>query len=155
MSDIVPGMRNYVVAGVAALALVGCSSQEPAPSPAPSSQAVTSSAAVKPSAAAADSASLRDAAEKLDRAASARDVATAWSFYSQRCKNELVSQEAYGHMLDLFYAGRNPAYTDWVVKVDGSSGQVVTVDSDPNAPASAMAPRTWTVIDGRWQFDNC
>jgi hypothetical protein len=58
-------------------------------------------------------------------------------------------------MLELFYAGRTPNYTGWTVRVNGSSGQVVTVDADPSAPASAMNPRTWTLIDGRWQFDNC
>jgi hypothetical protein len=65
------------------------------------------------------------------------------------------SVEAYGALLDAFYAGRTPNYTDWTVRVNGSSGQVVTVDSDPSAPASSMTPRTWTFIDGRWQFDNC
>ena len=98
---------------------------------------------------------LRRAAEQLDRSATARDLETAWSFYSQRCKNEIGSIEAYGAVLDSFYRGRTPNYTDWTVRVNGSSGQVVTIDSDPSAPASAMNPRTWTFIDGRWQFDNC
>lgn len=98
---------------------------------------------------------LRAAAEALDRSATARDDETAWSFYSQRCKNEIGSIEVYGQILDAFYAGRTPNYTDWTVRVNGSSGQVVTVDSDPSAPASAMNPRTWTFIDGRWQFDSC
>jgi hypothetical protein len=98
---------------------------------------------------------LRAAAEELDRTATARDLETAWSFYSQRCKNDIGSVEAFGHLLDAFYDGRTPNYTDWTVRVNGSSGQVVTVDSDPSAPPSAMNPRTWTFIDGRWQFDNC
>jgi serine/threonine protein kinase, bacterial len=31
----------------------------------------------------------------------------------------------------------------------------MSIDDDPNAPASALTPRTGTFIDGRWQFDNC
>jgi hypothetical protein len=37
---------------------------------------------------------------------------------------------------------------------NGSSLQVVSIDDDKNAPASALTPRTWTFIDRRWQFDN-
>jgi hypothetical protein len=51
--------------------------------------------------------------------------------------------------------GRKPQYSGVTVRVNGSSGQVVSIDDDPNAPASAMNPRAWTFIDGRWQFDNC
>ncbi|MGF7124536.1 hypothetical protein [Rhodococcus sp. BE178] len=98
---------------------------------------------------------LRDAAEALDLAAAAKDADTAWDFYSQRCQAEIGDVESYRRLLDAFYAGREPRPTSWTVRVIGSSGQVVTVDADPNAPAHAMEPRTWTLIDDRWQFDNC
>ncbi|MFE4456826.1 hypothetical protein ACFROC_05640 [Nocardia tengchongensis] len=143
-------MQKHVLVSALALALVGCSSQEAA-APAPA----TTAAATTVATATADPAALRKAAEELDRAATRRDTATAYGFYSQRCKSKIGTEETYGHMLDVFYDHRTPNYTDWVVKVNGSSGQVVTVDSDPSAPASAMDPRTWTFIDGRWQFDNC
>jgi hypothetical protein len=119
------------------------------------SQPAASTAEPSPSTAETSEGQLRAAAEMLDRAATNRDLETAWSFYSQRCKYDIGSVEVFGHILDSFYAGRTPKYTDWTVRVNGSSGQVVTVDSDPNAPASVMNPRTWTFIDGRWQFDNC
>lgn len=83
------------------------------------------------------------------------DAATAWKHYSQRCRNIIGDLDTYESLMEINYQDRDPKPTDWIAEVDGSSGQVVTVDSDPNAPASAMNPRTWTFIDGRWQFDNC
>jgi len=82
-------------------------------------------------------------------------AAEAYKFYSQRCKAIIGDLEAYKAELDAFFAGRNPQYTSATAQVNGSSGHVVSVDEDPSAPASAMNPRTWTFIDGRWQFDNC
>jgi serine/threonine protein kinase, bacterial len=61
--------------------------------------------------------------------------------------------DSYKLFLEAFFDGRNPQYSDVTVRVNGSSGQVVSIDNDPNA-RSAMNPRTWTFIDGRWQFDN-
>lgn len=136
-----------VLAGVLALVgLVGCSSEN-SPEPQP---ATAASVAATPGADA-----LRRSAEQLDRLASKRDDAGAWDYYSQRCKAKVGSLASYSAVLDLHYSGRTPNYTDWKVTVDGSHGEVVTIDSDPSAPPSSFAPRTWTLIDNRWQFDNC
>jgi len=98
---------------------------------------------------------LLGAAQELELGVIGGDAATAWKHYSQRCRNVIGDLDAYESLMEIYYQGRDPKPTDWIVKVVGSSGQVVTVDSDPNAPASALNPRTWTYIDGRWQFDNC
>lgn len=98
---------------------------------------------------------LRAAAKELELGIVGGDAATAWKHYSQRCRNIIGGLDAYESLMEIYYQGREPKPTDWVVKVNGSSGQVVTVDADPGAPASALNPRTWTFIDGRWQFDNC
>ncbi|MGW4336661.1 hypothetical protein ACWEK5_28200 [Rhodococcus koreensis] len=98
---------------------------------------------------------LRYSAEQLDKLAAAGNAEAAYEFYSQRCKGKIGTIDTYKILLDLHYKDRDPQPTNWTVKVNGSSGQVVTVDADPNAPADAMNPRTWTYIDGRWQFDNC
>lgn len=63
--------------------------------------------------------------------------------------------ERYRALMEVNFEGRTPQVESITAKVNGSSGQVVTVDTDPNAPADSMNPRTWTFIDGRWQFDNC
>lgn len=94
-------------------------------------------------------------AQQLDQLASQGAAAEAWEFYSQRCKNIIGNLESYKLFLDQWRKGRNFQYGGVTVKVNGSSAQVVTVDNDPNAPASSMDPRTWTFIDGQWQFDNC
>jgi serine/threonine-protein kinase len=94
-------------------------------------------------------------AHELDVLASNRQDSKAWEFYSQRCKNIIGSLENYSRELDLFFRGRSPHYESATARVNGSSAQVVSIDNDPSAPASAMQPRTWTFIDGRWQFDNC
>ena len=150
------GMVTMLVA-LSACSSEGAQEDSAATSSSASTSAPASTPPPAPPAASTESSEdqLRAAAEALDRSATARDDETAWSFYSQRCKNEIGSIEAYGQVLDAFYAVRTPNYTDWTVRVNGSSGQVVTVDADPSAPASAMNPRTWTFIDGRWQFDNC
>ena len=94
-------------------------------------------------------------AQQLDQLASQGEAAAAWEFYSQRCKNIIGNLDSYGIFLEQWRKGRNFQYGGVTVKVNGSSAQVVTVDNDPNAPASSMQPRTWTFIDGQWQFDNC
>lgn len=98
---------------------------------------------------------LENRAHQLDLLATQGDAAAAWEFYSQRCKNIIGNLESYKMFLNQWRQGRNPQYGGVTVKVNGSSAQVVSVDNDPNAPASAMQPRTWTFIDGQWQFDNC
>jgi serine/threonine protein kinase, bacterial len=98
---------------------------------------------------------LEAAAHQLDVLASQGKAADAYEFYSQRCKNIIGDLDSYRAELDVFFEGRNPQYSSATAKVNGSSGQVVSIDDDPSAPASAMNPRTWTFIDGRWQFDNC
>lgn len=98
---------------------------------------------------------LESAAHQLDVLATQRDASAAYEFYSQRCKSIIGDLDSYRAFLAAWLEGRNPQYSGVVVKVNGSSGQVVSIDDDPNAPVSTMNPRTWTFIDGRWQFDNC
>ena len=94
-------------------------------------------------------------AHQLDVLASQGNAEAAYRFYSQRCKNIIGNLDSYKIFMDQWREGRNPQYGGVTVKVNGSSAQVVSVDNDPNAPASSMDPRTWTFIDGQWQFDNC
>lgn len=84
-----------------------------------------------------------------------REDEKAWEYYSQRCKDQIGTLENYSTMLDEFFKGRAPQFESVTANVRGSSAQVASIDKDPNAPASAMLPRTWTFIDGTWQFDNC
>jgi hypothetical protein len=42
------------------------------------------------------------------------------------------------HFLAVWLEGRNPQYSGVTVKVNGSSGQVVSIDNDPNAPAAVV-----------------
>ena len=99
---------------------------------------------------------LETRAHQLDLLASQGDAAAAYNFYSQRCKNIIGDLDSYKAVLTEWLKGRSPQYSNAVTaKVNGSSAQVVSIDGDPNAPASAMTPRTWTFIDGQWQFDNC
>ena len=99
---------------------------------------------------------LETRAHQLDLLASQGDAAAAYNFYSQRCKNIIGDLDSYKAVLTEWLRGRSPQYSNNVTaKVNGSSAQVVSIDSDPNAPANAMTPRTWTFIDGQWQFDNC
>ena len=94
-------------------------------------------------------------AHELDVLASRGDAEAAYEFYSQRCKNIIGNLDSYKAFMTEWLKGRNPQYGGVTVKVNGSSAQVVSVDNDPKAPASSMEPRTWTFIDGVWQFDNC
>lgn len=99
--------------------------------------------------------SLERTAHQLDVLAANREDAKAWEFYSQRCKDDIGDVSTYSYLLDEFFRGRSPKFVSATARVNGSSGQVVSVDTDPSAPASSMLPRTWTFIDGKWQFDNC
>lgn len=92
---------------------------------------------------------------RLDVLAATRQDAQAWELYSARCQAEIGNLTRYSAVLDEFFRGRTPNYESATAIVNGSSGKVISVDSDPSAPASASLPRTWTFIDGRWQFDNC
>jgi serine/threonine-protein kinase len=94
-------------------------------------------------------------AHELDIVASQGDAAAAYEFYSRRCKDTIGDLDSYKAFLVAWREGRKPQYSGVTVKVNGSSAQVVSIDNDPNAPASTMNPRTWTFIDGSWQFDNC
>ncbi|GAB2709662.1 hypothetical protein GCM10027089_36430 [Nocardia thraciensis] len=78
-----------------------------------------------------------------------------WEVYSARCQAQMDNRDVLRIMLEKNGEGRNPQITSVTAKVNGSSGQVVTVDADPAAPASSMQPRTWTFIDGAWRFDSC
>lgn len=100
--------------------------------------------------------SLRATSQALNAALADRDAESAWAHYSQRCKITMGEDiETFRVMMETHYDGRSPAIDSVTVRVNGSSGQVVTVDNDPAAPADSMEPRTWTFIDDRWQFDNC
>jgi len=135
---------------VTAVLLAGCGS---------TTKTATETAAEKPSAAAAPAANSKEALEirahQLDVLASQGDANAAYQFYSQRCKNIFGNLDSYKAFLTEWLKGRNPQYSGVTVKVNGSSGQVVSIDNDPNSPPSSMDPRTWTFIDGEWQFDNC
>ncbi|APE15695.1 hypothetical protein BOH72_11170 [Mycobacterium sp. WY10] len=98
---------------------------------------------------------LAAAGHRLDVLAATRQDAQAWEFYSARCQAEIGNLIQYSAVLDEFFRGRTPNYESATAIVSGSSGKVISVDSDPSAPASASLPRTWTFIDDRWQFDNC
>ena len=129
---------------------VGCS-----PSDAGSANATIAASATTTVAAPNSKEALESAAHQLDLLASQGNASAAYEFYSQRCKNIIGDVESYKAFLAAWLEGRKPQYSGVTVRVNGSSGQVVSIDDDPNAPASAMNPRTWTFIDGRWQFDNC
>jgi hypothetical protein len=150
-------MQKYVLAGALALALVGCSSEEKSePAPARAQAGATTSVKVATASVDKSEESLKHAAEELDNRIAARDIPGAWNLYSQRCQADMNnSLDSFKMMLDLHFEGRHPQIVDHTVRVQGSMGQVVTIDKDPNAPAHAMNPRTWTFIDGRWLFDNC
>lgn len=98
---------------------------------------------------------LEHASELLNDRILAGDADGAWKHYSKRCRDIIGSIEIYKMMLDVKYSERQPEIVDRTVKVEGSSGQVVSLDADPNAPSWSAKPRTWTYIDDRWQYDNC
>lgn len=98
---------------------------------------------------------LEAAAHRLDMLAAQGDAAGAYALYSQRCKLIIGNLEDFRSILEIFFKDRNPKYVSATANINGSHGQVVSIDEDPSAPADSMNPRTWTFIDGRWQFDNC
>jgi len=144
----------FICALLVAGSIVGCSAGSN-PSTASSSPAAAPATATSTTPAPNSKEALEARAHELDLLASRGDAAAAWEFYSQRCKNIIGNLDSYKIFMDQWRAGRNPQYGGVTVKVNGSSAQVVSVDNDPNAPASSMDPRTWTFIDGQWQFDNC
>lgn len=145
----------YVLCAVLlAAGATGCTSNDQAGSGSaaePGDAATTAAAAPEPN----SKEALEARAQELDQLASEGKATEAYAFYSQRCKNIIGDLESYTMLLDEWRKGRNFQFGGVTVKVNGSSAQVVTVDNDPNAPASSMDPRTWTFIDGKWQFDNC
>jgi hypothetical protein len=133
-----------MLAAIAA-ATVGCSSVEPAVA-----DSSTETTSVSPEDL------LRSSAEEMNQLVAAREAGRVWEFYSLRCQ-KLISGgvETFRLMFDQNYRDRNLQPREVTVRVEGSYGQVVTVDPDVSAPASSMEPRTWTFIDNEWQFDNC
>lgn len=153
-------MRAALWIAAAAIALTGCSSSGSAdgaasttPDAERASITTTTTTTTTPDPRSAEA--LEDAGHQLDVLAAGRRDAQAWEFYSARCKAEIGDLAAYSVVLDEFFRGRTPNYESATAVVDGSSGKVISVDTDPSAPDSASLPRTWTFIDGRWQFDNC
>lgn len=131
--------------------IAGCTSAAPDKTTATTAPQVTAATTPVPN----SKEALETRAHQLDVLASKGDAASAYEFYSQRCKNIIGNLDRYKAFLSEWLKGRSPQYSGVTVKVNGSSGQVVSIDNDPNSPASSMQPRTWTFIDGEWQFDNC
>ncbi|MEV0947277.1 hypothetical protein [Rhodococcus sp. NPDC049939] len=103
---------------------------------------------------------LREAARQLDLSVVAMDRDTMWDFYTQRCKAEVGGREEWDLVVDFVFAAvdginEEPQPIDWIASVDGTSGQVITVDANSNGPYYSLEPRPWTFIDGKWQYDNC
>ncbi len=150
MAKLPPMRGSTTFLAITAAFLAGCGS---------TTKTATETAVEKPSATAAPAANSKEALEirahQLDVLASQGDANAAYRFYSRRCKNIIGNLDSYKAFLTEWLKGRNPQYLDVTVKVNGSSGQVVSIDNDPNYPPSSMDPRTWTFIDGEWQFDNC
>lgn len=140
-----------IFSGLVAAGAIGCSTSTS--TNAPASPAATAATTTAPPANSKEALEAR--AHQLDILASQGDAAAAYEFYSQRCKNIIGNLDSYKAFLTEWRKGRNPQYEGVTARVNGSSAQVVSVDNDPDAPASAMDPRTWTFIDGQWQFDNC
>jgi len=141
--------RDAGVVGMVLMpSVVGCSSISSSDMATAVSKVVTTSAPHSKEA-------LEARAHRMDTLASQGDAAAAFQFYSQRCKDIIGGLDAYRTALTEWLTSHTPRYAGVTVRVSGSSAQVVSVDSDPNAPASSMAPRTWTFIDGAWHFDNC
>jgi len=141
-------MRKILGLAVIPLALAACSSEQGSTTETTSVVRVASSDAKSEE-------TLKQRAHELDVLAAQRQDSKAWEMYSQRCQAQIGDLHTYSIILDEFFRGRNPNYTGVTVKVNGSSAQVVSTDTDPAAPASGMMPRTWTFIDGQWVFDNC
>lgn len=99
---------------------------------------------------------LERSAVELNDALAAGDAETAWGYYSSRCKqwvgNSLIQ---YRSLMREAYEGRSPDIESVSVSVNGSAGQVITIDNDPAAPPDSMRPKTWSLIDGKWVYDNC
>jgi hypothetical protein len=140
------------VAGVLGIVLtpsvVGCSSIS-------SSDMATAVSEVVATSAPNSKEALEARAHRMNTLASQGDAAAAYQFYSQRCKDIIGGLDGYQTALNEWLKSHTPQYSGVTVRVSGSSAQVVSVDSDPKAPASSMAPRTWMFTDDAWHFDNC
>jgi hypothetical protein len=149
-------MKSALWMAAATIALTGCSpsGSVSVPTTAESASKGANGAATTPPDPR-SKAALESAGHRLDVLAATRQDAQAWEYYSARCKAEIGDLAAFSVVLDEFFRGRHPNYQSATAVVNGSSGKVISVDADPYAPASASLPRTWTFIDGRWQFDNC
>jgi serine/threonine-protein kinase len=149
-------MRSALWIAAVTAALTGCSPPESGDvattaTPASGSAGVATTTTPDPR----SKEALESAGHRLDVLAATRQDAQAWEYYSPRCQAEIGNLTQFSAVLDEFFRGRTPNYESATAIVNGSSGKVISVDSDPSAPASASLPRTWTFIDGRWQFDNC
>ncbi|OPX05952.1 hypothetical protein [Mycobacterium sp. AT1] len=149
-------MRSALWIAAVAVAVAGCSGSESADvattaTPASERADVATSASPDPR----SKEALESVGHALDVLAAERQDARAWEHYSARCQAMIGDLAQFSAVLDQFFRGRTPNYESATAVVNGSSGKVVSVDTDPSAPASASLPRTWTFIDGRWQFDNC
>jgi serine/threonine-protein kinase len=137
----------------ASTGVVGCSSNNSGTASSPSAPPTGTATSAPPAPNSKEALEAR--ARELDTLASQGKAAEAYTYYSQRCKNIIGDLDSYKLFLDQWRKDRNFQPGPITVRINGSSAQVVTVDNDPNAPASSMDPRTWTFIDGTWQFDNC
>lgn len=93
-------------------------------------------------------------AHRQDVLAAVRDDAEAWQFFSIRCQERIGSVANYSKILDAAFAGRKPDYEVAIAHAEGKYARVVSVDRDPNAPASALRPRMWK-WQGVWKLDSC
>jgi len=149
-------MKAALWIAAATVALAGCSPSDRADvatTAAPASESANVATTKTPDPRSKEA--LESAGHRLDVLAATRQDAQAWEYYSARCQAEIGNLTQYSAVLDEFFRGRAPNYVSATAIVNGSSGKVISVDTDPSAPASASLPRTWTFIDGRWQFDNC
>jgi hypothetical protein len=149
-------MRAALWIAAAAVALTGCSSSESADvatTATPDAESADAATTTTPDPRSAEA--LEYAGHRLDVLAATRQDAQAWEYYSPRCQSIIGDLTQFSAVLDEFFRGRNPNYESATAIVDGSSGKVISVDTDPSAPDSASLPRIWTFIDGQWQFDNC
>lgn len=119
---------------VRAIAAGGCSSPEP------SAGSSVATPTPTPTIATNFKEALESAAHDLDVLASQGKAAEAYEFYSQRCKNLIGDLDSYKTFLSSWLEGRNPQYSGVTVKVNGSSGQVVSVDNGPERTGEHHEP---------------
>ena len=92
----------------------------------------------------------------LHEAFAAGDAETAWGLYSVRCKSFVNhSLVEFSQLMDKSFVGRSPDIESVTVSVNGTAGQAIVVDNDPNATSDSLRPKTWSRETGEWLFDNC